>query len=380
MTVDRPSSGSDLPEKTPEKPEQPMQLRPAPLITPAILAAEVSETVDRIFREEEEKKQEREAAAEGIPPFNLRDFELLERATYRELTPEDLPLVGALYRNLEMDTDIFYEMSNRQYADADLGASQGGMIHPWEPNAREKRVLRKICPQYISCADEFRSFLEGTHGRSADFRAWGMFAEGGEELLATASCFLPPYRDPAKLRRYADELRGFFKRKISRRKIFLPDPQTAIGEIFRRAKTTAEFYMIATKKRGAASLVIQKMLDQLLQEGIPLTDMYLLRFGSMKMVYPHDDKRPAHDAPNMPSRRFFMRRGFRDCAQYVNKRERACRETRGGIVGVEPKWTVMHASFADLVAENRSEVAHLEARAKEAREGPAVEDEPVQGE
>lgn len=299
--------------------------------------------------------------------FDLDEFEILEKASYRELVPEDLESFGALYKALEMDSGIFYAMYDGDIACAEERASEGGMIHRWRNNEKEKKVQKKICPRckFADSADEFHSFLKGTHGRSADFRAWGMFADEGKELIATASFFLPPYHDRTRLKRHAGELESFFRRRKGR---FEPDPHADVQEICRRVRTTAEFYMIAAKKRGAATFVIQKALKQMQQEGIPLTDMYLLRFGSLRMVYPHEDKRVAHDAPNMASRRFFRRRGFGDCAQCVNKCERAIREIQGGIViAAEPKWTVMHASFDDFLAENTTEMKYLIDLARNAR-------------
>lgn len=310
----------------------------------------------------------------ALGDFDLGTFEILKKASYSELVPANIESVGNLYKALEMNPDIFYAMYEGDMACAEERASEGGMIHRWRNNEKEKgaqqeaqkKAQKEICPgcKFTDSADEFLSFLEGTHGRSADFRAWGMFTDEGKELTAMASFFLPPYRDGTRLEQYARELESFFNNKST----FVPDPHADVQEICRRAKTTAEFYMIAAKKHGAATFVIQKALKQMQQEGIPLTDMYLLRFGSLRMVYPRVDMRIAHDAPNMSSRKFLKRRGFDDCGQYLNTCERAFRETQGGIVvGVEPKWTAMHAFFRDFLEENSTEMQYLDSLAISAR-------------
>lgn len=357
-------------EKFPEQPKEPTA--PAGKIAVSeVLRAGVQRELQRRLA------KDRRSQFHEVSTFDLRNFELLEQANYRELTPEDLPLVGDLYRACEMDPDIFYLMAQGDFENAyKLASAGGGMIHSWSPSSAERAIhetpeFRKICPMYISCEDEFRSFLDGTHGRAANFRAFGMFGPDGE-LIAIACCFVPP-DDQKRLSKHARQVRRFLKPKASWKRIFAPrnNSATAIRELAQhRSRTTAEFYLILQKKRGAATFVCERMIQQLVKEGIPITDMVLQRYGSMAMVFPEMDQQVGHGGKNVPSGEFFEERGFNDCAELTNRREVALRDTRAHVfVGVQPTWTVMHAPFRDVISGSHSEFVHLHNKAEEARTG-----------
>lgn len=357
MTVDVPSPDSERANT----PEPPLKTGSSP---------DTQELVDVIRKVVAHKLGQQEAHG-----FDLQNYEILEKATYRELTPEDLPLVGSLYRALEMDSDIFYAMSQGDFETAEELASKGGMIHPWKPNDEERAIMEKpefkrMCPSYMSCEDEFRTFLDGTHRRAADFRAFGMFSTGGE-LIGLACCFVPP-KGTEQRRRHARQVYRFLQPTASWKRNFAPTFHSTktLQELARhRAKTTAEFYLIAGRRRRAATFVMEHMIQQLVKEKIPITDMYLLRYGTMAMVYPHPDPRVGHGEENKPSGAFFKKRGFNNCAELTNRQEVALRKTRLRVfVGVQPTWMVMHAPFQAVIDGSRSEFIHLKNEALDARE------------
>lgn len=362
-----------LPSPESENTDQQKLIPRSALTDPRHLESVISRVVERRLEQGKMITKTR-VAVENTLKFDLRNFELLEQAAYRELTPDDLPLVSDLYKELQMDPDVFYTIYQQDFEVSDALMSRGGMIHPWRPSDAEltqleSPALKKICPKYVPCEDEFRSFLDGTHGRAAHFRAFGMF-DTNDKLLAIACCFIPP-NDKKQLQKHAGQIRAFFSTKPSQKRTFTPrnNSAVAIRELAkRRPETTAEFYLIAGNRLGAPTFVCEHMIQQLVREQVPLTDIYLLRYGSMAMVYPESDKRVGHGGRNKPSGDFFERRGFNDCAELTHRHEIALRETRGDVfVGVQPTWTVMHAPFEQFVSGSHTEFVRLQDKAAKTR-------------
>ncbi|OGJ59728.1 hypothetical protein A2881_01145 [Candidatus Peribacteria bacterium RIFCSPHIGHO2_01_FULL_55_13] len=326
-----------------------------------------------------QQRDESRAQAKGTVenPFDLSTYErLLESPRCRELTPEDWESVGRLYQHSEIAADVFETLAEGQVQAAEQMLADGGMVDRWHATDEELAVLRSLNPDYVCSDEEFRALLEGRHGRSADFRAWGLFDESEENIHGIAAGFFPPKED-VRLAQHSTEVQNFFRGQHAEMH-FIPSGASRhdVEKFAERAPTTAEFYMIAAGVRGAGTVAFEHMLQKTELEYPGLTDWYLLRFGSMRMVQP-DNGNHARDAENSVSKTFFKKRGFGTCGEcYMEHagaggakyQQIAARRSRSGsVIAVHPTWKVMAGSAPQVRENSREELAVLQMRAKQAR-------------
>ncbi len=311
--------------------------------------------------------------------FKESDFELITQHTEsRELTPDDWEAVGELYQKSEMSTEVFQHLANKDYISAEQEAAKGGMIDKWISNPRELQALRNRNPAYISSGEEMLRFLkreykpessEAGKGRVADFRMWGQF-DRDKKLRSAAAAFLPP-KDSDLLERHTEQIQKLFTGQYTydRHGIqFYPSGKNSFSyadEHQKRAPTTAEFYLILQDVKGSGAFIIQKMLQDLKDEEMQITDWYLLRFGALKVLEPEEDTRLANSLENDASKRFFKHRGFRDVGVFSYKDQIAAREVGSSVVIVEPEWKVMWSSNDEFASGNATEVAEIYRKAEE---------------
>lgn len=308
--------------------------------------------------------------------FDLRIYEeLLENPDIRELTPEDLPAIEDLYVSQEVSPDTFLNLSHGEIRAAEDELAEGGLIDRWQSNDVEMSELRRVNPEYIPSGEEFRNFLEGNHGRAADFRVWGLFDAQGK-LRGMCGVFVPPH-DPVKRRQHGGEIRNFFEGKNLSTHFTVNPAQrhllpTPVMDDF------AELYIIVTDAKGVATVLTEHMLRKLNEEHYHVSDWYLLRFGSMAVVSStQEGAYVASDAENAKSKGFFRKRGFATCGEcyveWVDPSGRKClqiaaRQTRDdSIVVVHPTWKVMNNSHTQFVRESRDECTDLHFKARERR-------------
>ncbi len=299
--------------------------------------------------------------------------EILREASFRELTPEDLPHVERLYRANEMDVNIFHDLSEGAWADADDAAIRGGYIDRWEPTSKELAVMRRHRPGYIPSGEEFLQFLEGRHNRCAQFRAFGLFSQDGKHLRAISAAFVPP---TSALEEYGSQIRRQFLGNDQNCKFSPFDQVFDYSKHKSRATTTAEWYIIGTdqsrESAGAATVAFHRMLLQLREEGIDITDWYLQHFHCLKLLEPEGvDEPPASQSPNIPSHRFCHKRRFADCGTTVMENNVAAREVAGnksGVVVIQPVWRTMWAEDKTVFDASKTEFDAVVERARNSKQ------------
>lgn len=351
MTEPLPDSGTYHPEKKETRPT---------------LDPEVSALIAEIF-----------STPLDMGQFDVQSYDRLEQAECRELTIADCDQVGCLYKAAELDSRVLPEM----YSDSAAAAhaiNLGCMMHPWEPSTAESNWLKQHWRAYKSPKEEFHECLEGRHGRAAVFKAFGLFDHKNSELLAVSSVFLPPPPDDASVRnQHGIDVIEFFTDRIQ----FSPHPHFNYRKLCQTARTTAEWHLILGKHSlmGAGTTVFHAMVEgiqAMIKRGeTAVTDMYLLRLGSIRMVHPRFDEKITHDDPNLGSERFTRRRAFRNCGYRTNPDERVCREVcydageakTNMIYAAQPAWIAMHAKWEDIVKADRIEIENVRNRAASAR-------------
>lgn len=312
-------------------------------------------------------------------PFDLQFFEsLLEHPDCRELSPEHWLQIGRLYASQEVDPDIFGTLAGGNESEAERMLVNGGFIDEWAPSPEVRERLRSINPMYKPSGEEFLEFLEGKHGREADFRAWGLFDKDGE-IEAIASAFLPPHNAMRK-QQHGQEVKIFFEGQHPTIR-FLPSMSSwdRIAEYVCTADTTAEFYLIAAHTHGGSATVVLDHMFQAIDYNYDITDWYLLRFGSLDTVpLPGEEAFHAPDADNAVSKNFFKQRGFSTCgecrfesadADGKKFRQVAGRKTRdSSIVVVQPTWNVMRATAESFRDANNAHLLYLKGQAAARRQ------------
>lgn len=304
--------------------------------------------------------------------FDLTRYEALqEKPVIRRLTIADWPEIGELYQRKEIPEDTFHLLIENESDEFKTAIQGGNYIDRWTPKPEELERLRARNPEYVPSGEEFATFLEGTHPRSADFLAYGHFHPATGKLLSIVSGFFPP-KDPDARERHGVEVANFFASNDPEGKKFYPHGNDDEFAWLERAETTAEFYLVGSDVEGLAATDFEEMLQQpeIRERGI--TDWYLLRFGSVRMLEPRKDLRVACDSPNIGSGRLFSNKlGFNDYGHFVDHNQFAARKIRGGeVVVVRPGWIVMHGEDAHVRSCSHTWSEHLKKQARNARKKP----------
>lgn len=308
--------------------------------------------------------------------FDMQSFELLEHASYRPLYNDDADIeqIGEIYHSHTLPASVFEDLRDRKYEKVQQIVARGAMVHLFAPTHEEIRQVQKALGwsktrrrKYKSPMQQLRENLSGRNGMAGEYRVLGMFDESGTVLLAWVSFRLPPKKptvaeenDPEAwnayrkdMKKYEQQVIDFFEKKAQM------DQGCDMDEIRTHAGATMEIDTISSDVPGGGTAIMNQLLETVHEEYPGLKQIYLVRYGDMRIV----GQKP-RDMPNYASGKFFRQRDMVSEGHIFDKDEVAWRKADDGFIFVHPKWIVMRGEFADAHIASRREWRQMRAAAE----------------